>query len=95
MTDQPSDVLAFLDELPDPQPGLSEEDLQGCRWIEGEPAPLRRGMWCGRPVSEPGGAWCREHRAICYRLVAPRRAGAALETHVAGAATFRDGEARA
>jgi hypothetical protein len=33
------DDLACLD----PQPGLSETDYRGCRWIEGKPTPLRPG----------------------------------------------------
>ena len=82
MTDQPSDDLAFLDELPDPPPGVSEEDLQGCRFIAEEPVPLRPGMFCCRPVCEPGGSWCARHRAICYRLVPARRVVPAADAEI-------------
>jgi hypothetical protein len=59
------DDLACLDELLEPQPGLSEADLQGCRWIEGEPAPLRRGMFCCARCL-PGSPWCAKHRGIVW-----------------------------
>jgi hypothetical protein len=45
--------------------GLSEADFRGCRWIEGEVTPLRRGMFCGRPV-RAGESWCAEHRKIVW-----------------------------
>jgi hypothetical protein len=44
---------------------LIDADLRGCRWIEGEPKPLRRGMFCGRPVVG-GDSWCAEHRGIVF-----------------------------
>jgi hypothetical protein len=44
---------------------LTEADFQGCRWIEGEPKPLRRGMFCGRRVLT-GESWCAMHRAIVF-----------------------------
>jgi hypothetical protein len=33
----------------------------GCQWIEGKPW-----RYCGAPVSGPGSAWCKEHRARVY-----------------------------
>ena len=44
---------------------LTDADFQGCRWIEGEPKPLRRGMFCGRPVLV-GESWCAIHRGIVF-----------------------------
>lgn len=44
---------------------LTDADLRGCRWIEGEPKPLRRGMFCGRPVRE-GESWCAAHRGVVF-----------------------------
>jgi hypothetical protein len=55
------DDLACLD----PQPGLSEADYRGCRWIEGKPTPLRPGMFCCAPTL-PGGSWCAKHRKIVW-----------------------------
>jgi hypothetical protein len=46
---------------------LTEADFRGCRWIEGEPIPLRTGMFCGSPVA-PGTSWCAEHRSIVFGL---------------------------
>lgn len=37
-----------------------------CRWIDGEPKPLRRGMFCGRPMLA-GESWCALHRGIVFR----------------------------
>jgi hypothetical protein len=45
---------------------LTDADFRGCRWIEGEPKPLRRGMFCGRPVLV-GQSWCAMHRGIVFR----------------------------
>lgn len=45
---------------------LTATDFRGCRWIEGEPKPLRRGMFCGLPVV-PGESWCAEHRSVVFR----------------------------
>jgi len=50
---------------PDALPGLRDADFQGCRWIEGEPTPLRHGMFCGRPVLL-GSSWCAKHRGIVW-----------------------------
>ena len=44
---------------------LTDEDFQGCRWIEGEPKPLRQGMFCGRPVLA-GESWCARHRLVVF-----------------------------
>ena len=44
---------------------LTDADFRGCRWIEGEPRPLRRGMFCGRPVLA-GESWCAMHRGIVF-----------------------------
>lgn len=49
-----------------PQPAVGIEDLRGCRWIEGEPKPLRPGMYCCQPTL-PGSAWCREHYKRVWR----------------------------
>jgi hypothetical protein len=35
LTPSAEDDLVYLDDLPDPQPGLSEAELRGCRWISG------------------------------------------------------------
>lgn len=70
------DDLAYLDGLPDPQPGLSEADLQGCRWIDGEPAPLRPRMFCCAKTP-PGESWCSRHRRIVWRREARRQKGTA------------------
>jgi hypothetical protein len=68
--------LARPDELPDPQPVLSEEDYRGCRFIDGEPTPLRRGMFCCRPT-RPGTSWCHEHRRIAFGRSGARKRDAA------------------
>jgi hypothetical protein len=49
-----------------PGAALDDADFLGCRWIEGEPQPLRRGMFCGRPVAA-GESWCAAHRDIVFR----------------------------
>ena len=45
--------------------GLSEADFRGCRWIEGNPTPLRPGMFCCAPTLS-GGSWCARHRKIVW-----------------------------
>ncbi len=44
---------------------LTDADFRGCRWIEGDPAPLRPGMFCGVPVA-PGESWCERHRGVVF-----------------------------
>jgi hypothetical protein len=44
---------------------LSEADFRGCRWIEGDPSPLRPGMFCGFRVRS-GESWCAKHRGIVF-----------------------------
>jgi hypothetical protein len=44
---------------------LTGADIRGCRWIEGDPKPLRRGMYCGLPVA-PGESWCAAHRGVVF-----------------------------
>jgi hypothetical protein len=70
---------ADVDEWPDPpkSEAMRVQDYYGCRFIEGEPSPPRRGLFCGRPPV-PGGSWCPEHREIVYRRwVSKRGRGAA------------------
>ena len=43
---------------------LSEADFRGCRWIENEPVPLRRGMFCGAPTFR--GSWCARHHKVVW-----------------------------
>jgi hypothetical protein len=43
---------------------LTASDMRGCRFITGDPLPLRAGMFCCGPVASPGSAWCAEHRQI-------------------------------
>lgn len=55
-----------------PPPPLTDADFRGCRYIAGEPRPLRPGMCCGKPVvparigngEAPVRSWCAEHLAI-------------------------------
>jgi hypothetical protein len=49
---------------------LTDADMRGCRFIEGEVTPLRRHMFCCTPVLA-GGSWCAKHRKIVW--AAPRR----------------------
>ena len=65
-----------IDALPEAQPAnLTEADFQGCRWIDGEPAPIRAGMFCCEPVAEPDSSWCALHYAQVFRRwVSPRQA---------------------
>jgi hypothetical protein len=44
---------------------LTDADFRGCRWIEGNPSPLRSGMFCGLPVL-PGESWCAGHRGVVF-----------------------------
>ena len=44
---------------------LTDADFRGCRWIEGEPSPLRPGMFCGVPVPS-GESWCAKHRSVVF-----------------------------
>jgi hypothetical protein len=45
---------------------LTDADFQGCRWIAGEPSPLKPGMFCCAPTLRPGGSWCAKHRKIVW-----------------------------
>jgi hypothetical protein len=43
-----------------------------CRFIAGDPADafdLGEGIYCGKPVTTPGEAWCPQHRAVVYAPV--------------------------
>jgi hypothetical protein len=44
---------------------LTDADFRGCRWIEGDPSPLRPGMFCGFPVAA-GESWCAKHRGVVF-----------------------------
>jgi len=44
---------------------LTDADFRGCRWIEGDPSPLRQGMFCGFPAP-PGESWCARHRGVVF-----------------------------
>jgi hypothetical protein len=44
----------------------TDADFRGCRFIEGEPTPLRRGMYCCRPT-QLGEAWCPLHSRLVWR----------------------------
>jgi hypothetical protein len=44
---------------------LTDADFRGCRWIEGNPSPLRSGMFCGLRVL-PGESWCAAHRDVVF-----------------------------
>ena len=50
---------------------LTDADFGGCRWIEGEPSPVRPGMFCGSPV-RPGEAWCAAHHGRVWSRGAGR-----------------------
>jgi hypothetical protein len=56
---------------------LTDADLRGCRWIEGEPKPLRRGMFCGRPALA-GESWCYAPRHSVWGRAQAVKGGAAL-----------------
>ena len=49
---------------------LSDADFRGCRWIEGDPSPLRPGMFCGIPVRS-GESWCPKHRGVVFGEILP------------------------
>lgn len=55
---------------------LRDADFWGCRWIEGDPTPVRRGMFCGSPVA-PGLSWCTAHRGVVFEEIAGRGSPAA------------------
>jgi hypothetical protein len=55
-------------------PLLDEEDFKGCRWIDGEPTPLRAGMFCALPCV-PGGSWCQRHHEIVWNYKRERKVG--------------------
>jgi hypothetical protein len=44
---------------------LTDADFRGCRWIDGDPSPLRPGMFCGCPVAS-GESWCAKHRGVVF-----------------------------
>jgi len=44
---------------------LTDADFRGCRWIEGDPSPLRPGMFCGFPARS-GESWCEKHRGVVF-----------------------------
>lgn len=60
---------------------LTDADFGGCRWIEGDPSPLRPGMFCGFPVPS-GESWCEKRRGVVFggnspaELLPPGMAGA-------------------
>lgn len=66
---------AEIDSWPDPEPQieLGDSAFHGCRFISGDPVPIRPSMFCCRPVSEPGGSWCPAHRERVWRRVPRRR----------------------
>src|SRR5579864_8898805 len=55
---------------PWPRVALPVAGREGCRWIEGDDhlERLRRGaaIYCGKPATEPGGAWCALHKKRVY-----------------------------
>ena len=44
---------------------LTDADFRGCRRIEGDPSPLRPGMFRGFPVRS-GESWCPKHRGVVF-----------------------------
>ena len=56
---------------------LTDADAHGCRWIDGEPTPLRPGMFCGATPAAPGSSWCAEHRKLRLGVSARRRSAPA------------------
>lgn len=52
-------------------PALPDDIFDGCRYIAGEPTPIRPGMYCGAPTPL-GSAWCEHHRSIVYHWVETR-----------------------
>ena len=62
------------DDPPEQPQQLQDADFHGCRYIEGQPTPLRRGLFCGaRRV--PGSSWCAAHHKIVSRVTPRRRYG--------------------
>jgi hypothetical protein len=51
---------------------LSEADFRGCRFIAGDPSPIRSGLWCCQPTA-PGSSYCPRHRAIAWNYRRGRR----------------------
>ena len=47
---------------------MSDKDFVGCRFIEGEPSPLRRGMFCCAPV-DSGSSYCDHHYKRTHTIV--------------------------
>jgi hypothetical protein len=43
----------------------SADDLRGCRFIAGEPLPIRAGMWCCAQL-KPDSSFCPEHHAVVW-----------------------------
>jgi hypothetical protein len=63
-----------IDSWPDPVPSaLTEVDYRGCRFIRGEPSPIRPGMFCGKPKAL-GSSYCPAHTEIVQTEPAKRRA---------------------
>jgi hypothetical protein len=61
--------------------GLTDADMHGCRFIEGEAIPLRSGMFCCAPTLR-GSPWCPSHHEIVWtasrrRSPTLRKSGAA------------------
>jgi hypothetical protein len=56
-----------------PSSELTEADAHGCRWISGEPSPIRSGMWCCEPTVVPSDPYCARHRAIAWNYKRGRR----------------------
>jgi hypothetical protein len=57
-----------IDALPDPelQSELTDADARGCRFIDGEPTPIRAGMFCCVKTL-PGENWCARHRRVVWQ----------------------------
>jgi hypothetical protein len=55
-----------LRKTPAPCRAAPNDGPTGCRYIHGEPNGYQT-KWCDAPVSEIGGSWCAEHRALVYR----------------------------
>ena len=51
-------------------PPLTDVDFTGCRFIAGDPLPIRPGLFCGRVVV-PGASYCAEHMARIYVQAPP------------------------
>jgi hypothetical protein len=63
---------------------LTDADARGCRWISGEPSPVRAGMWCCAPTA-PGSSYCQAHRERAWtgsrrRSPTMRKSGVRLPT---------------